>query len=180
MLPLHPDIDLTLAALSFDIWCCFTLWIFDLTIWCNCVNLELLENLKKGFDINLVYFYRSLIDMSRSIRAETRSRAKDDIKKIMQVVDRVRHWWVLPFRSIKPLSPSGRREKKWVTIGDTTMKIYKWVPVASEKKSKHKDSNKENLSRKAGADSSNSNFSLAEDSNTCESVFFIWVTIFQC
>lgn len=30
--------------------------------------------------------------MSRSIRAETRSRAKDDIKKIMQVVDRVRHW----------------------------------------------------------------------------------------
>lgn len=49
------------------------------------------------------------------------------------------------------------------------MKIYKWVPVASEKKSKHKDSNKEHLSRKSGADSSNSNFSLAEDSNTCES-----------
>ncbi|GLG99059.1 B-cell CLL/lymphoma 7 protein family member B [Gryllus bimaculatus] len=94
--------------------------------------------------------------MSRSVRAETRSRAKDDIKRVMQVVDKVRHW-----------------EKKWVTIGETTMKIYKWVPISSsEQKKKGKDhSNKENLARKASAlDSSNSNFGLAEDSNTCFSV----------
>ncbi|KAK5644364.1 hypothetical protein RI129_005664 [Pyrocoelia pectoralis] len=92
--------------------------------------------------------------MSRSFRAETRSRAKDDIKKIMQVVDRVRHW-----------------EKKWVTIGETTMKIYKWVPAANSegKKSKHKESNKENMGRKtATVESSNSSFSMVtEDSNTC-------------
>lgn len=33
--------------------------------------------------------------MSRSVRAETRSRAKDDIKRVMQAVDRVRHWYAL-------------------------------------------------------------------------------------
>lgn len=33
------------------------------------------------------------LKMSRSIRAETRSRAKDDIKKVMNVIDRVRHWY---------------------------------------------------------------------------------------
>lgn len=32
------------------------------------------------------------VEMSRSVRAETRSRAKDDIKRVMQVVDKVRHW----------------------------------------------------------------------------------------
>ncbi|GAB1867658.1 B-cell CLL/lymphoma 7 protein family member B [Camponotus japonicus] len=90
--------------------------------------------------------------MSRSVRAETRSRAKDDIKRVMQVVDKVRHW-----------------EKKWVTIGETTMKIYKWVPISTlDQKKKNKTvSDKENGLPRKGVDSSNSNFGLTEDSNTC-------------
>lgn len=57
--------------------------------------------------------------MSRSGagRAETRQSRKEDIKRVMHSIDKVRHW-----------------EKKWVTITDTTMKIYKWMPVSQLKK----------------------------------------------
>lgn len=78
--------------------------------------------------------------LSRASRAETRSRAKEDIKRVIHAIDKVRKW-----------------EQKWVTIGDTTMKIFKWVPIANQdvsKKShgKGKKTDKKNGDLKAGTD----------------------------
>lgn len=59
---------------------------------------------------------------SRSIRAETRSRHKDEIKRAMHSVGKVRRW-----------------EKKWVTIADTTMQVLKWIPLRPDEQPTHQE-----------------------------------------
>uniref|UniRef100_A0AC34Q252 BCL7-like protein n=1 Tax=Panagrolaimus sp. JU765 TaxID=591449 RepID=A0AC34Q252_9BILA len=51
--------------------------------------------------------------MSRSQRAETRNRAKDDLKRVINAIEKVRKW-----------------EKRWVCLKDTQLVVPKWLPVA--------------------------------------------------
>uniref|UniRef100_A0A7E4V373 BCL7-like protein n=1 Tax=Panagrellus redivivus TaxID=6233 RepID=A0A7E4V373_PANRE len=50
--------------------------------------------------------------MSRSQRAETRNRAKDDLKRVINAIDKVRKW-----------------KKRWIVLKDTQLVVPKWLPV---------------------------------------------------
>lgn len=73
----------------------------------------------------------------RALRSETRARAKDDIKRVMNAIEKVRKW-----------------EKRWISINETSLKLYKWVPILHSESNDDSDkknpenSNDPNLAKK--------------------------------
>lgn len=96
-------------------------------------------------------------NMNRSsYRTETRSRAKDEIKRVMMSIEKVRKW-----------------EKRWVQVGPPTctMKVFKWCPIEErdgDKKGKEKTAAKEEPKRKeekVPVVAPEPAFAMSEDSN---------------
>ncbi|KHJ89112.1 BCL7, conserver region [Oesophagostomum dentatum] len=74
--------------------------------------------------------FTKMYSANRSHRAETRNRTKDELRKVISSIEKVRKW-----------------EKKWVLIKDTSIKIQKWVP----------DSNTANTAPRLGRFGGNAN-----------------------
>lgn len=87
---------------------------------------------------------------SRALRSETRAKAKDDIKRVMNAIEKVRKW-----------------EKRWISINETSLKLYKWVPIAAnsiknQETSDTYEANNENSSADSNFNNNNTNSKIVK------------------
>ncbi|RMX44329.1 hypothetical protein pdam_00018875 [Pocillopora damicornis] len=85
----------------------------------------------------------AMMNRSGVMRLETRSRAKDDVKRVMLSVERVRKCSkILPDPNVILVVLLVYREKKWVNVGPSscTLKVFKWVPVSQDQSKKEEKS----------------------------------------
>jgi len=86
-----------------------------------------------------------------SFRLETRSRAKDEIKRVMMTIEKVRKW-----------------EKKWVQVGPAgcTMKVLKWMPIQEREGDKKKEKEKvQGIKSQTKEPSNDYSIQMNDDSN---------------
>ena len=101
--------------------------------------------------------------LSRSVRAETRQSRKEDIKRVMHNIDKVRLSSMIQCHRLIVIQVR-HWEKRWVVIPETTMKQFKWIPVSQMMKTSKKVE-KKRLFNGEGDENSRTSLGMDEDSN---------------
>jgi hypothetical protein len=91
----------------------------------------------------------------RALRSETRAKAKDEIKKVKNTIQKVKKW-----------------EKRLVVLKDSSLKVYKWIPIASNPleidQSCQRDNFRSNMWKKFNISRNNDSLKIQQTCNTTE------------
>ena len=88
----------------------------------------------------------------RALRSETRAKAKDEIKKVKNTIQNVKKW-----------------EKRLVVLKDSSLKVYKWIPITSNPldidQSCQRDNFRSNTWKKFNISRNNDSFKIQQNFN---------------